>query len=251
MLFETPQTHEMKIPTADGGALSVEITEGAGPTVVFLPGYMSDKNATKATYLKGQCETWGYRFIRFDYRCIDCSLEDLSSTEAFRQQTISNHVQDAMAVLRQLTDEPSIIVGSSMGGWVGMRLLQEAPEKIAGFVGVAAAPDFTKWETHNNAANREGKPPFFPALLDDGQNNYVLEKPLAFNGPVALLQSQQDDSVPWRTALDIAKTVTTPDVVIHLVKDGDHSLSRPQDLALLWQTVSIMREKIVPASPLP
>ena len=242
-LFDPAQTRALKIPVTDGVEIDVEITEGQGPTFVWLCGYFSDMNSTKAAYLKNQCEAWGYRLIRFNFRCIDGPEDNWASSGKFRAQTISNHVEDAIAVLKQLTDGPVILAGSSMGGWIGLRLLQLVPEKIAAFVGVASAPDFTK-EYPDDSGQPDSFPPTFSAIIKDGPNNYVMDAPIRFDGPVMLLQGQQDALVPWQTALDIAANITGGDVTVHLVKDAEHRLGRPQDLELLWQVMNNVREKV-------
>jgi pimeloyl-ACP methyl ester carboxylesterase len=241
-LFDPAQTRALKIPVTDGIEIDVEITEGQGPTLLWLCGYYSDINGSKASYMKQQCEAWGFRLIRFNYRCIDGPEDTWTTSDKFRAQTISNHVADALAVLKQLADGPVIAIGSSMGGWVGLRLMQLVPDKIAAFVGVNAAPDFTKDYTDN--LDPAEFPPKFAPMIADGCNNHVMDTPITYTGPVLLLQGQRDASVPWRTALDIAANITGDDVTIHLVKDAEHGLNRPQDLELLWQTVNTVREKV-------
>ncbi|CAG4926450.1 unnamed protein product, partial [Acidocella sp. C78] len=143
-----------------------------------------------------------------------------------------------------------VLVGSSMGGWIGLLLARRLGARLAGFVGIAAAPDFTAelMEPALGAAEREalardgmfflpnpyGAPtPVTAALLEDGRRNLVLGGPIPLDAPVRLIQGQRDAEVPWRTALRIAEAVRGADVRVTLVKDGEHRLSRPQDLALI------------------
>lgn len=246
MLFDPAQTRALSLPlslpAADGNLnsanLAVEITEGQGPTFMWLCGYAGDMNGTKASYFKHQCEAWSFRLVRFDYRGCGQSAGDRSTL------TISDYLADAKAVLTQATDGPVILIGSSLGGWLSLRLMREFPNRIAGFIGIAAAPDFTKgYESSERPADA---PAIYQPLIDDGNAHHlVLHEPIAFTGPVALLHGQRDQSVPWRISLQIADKLQSAAVSIHLIKDGDHSLSRADDLELLWQVANNMREKII------
>ncbi|MGE3769391.1 MAG: alpha/beta fold hydrolase [Bdellovibrionales bacterium] len=243
MLFGPASTRALKIPLPNnGGDLDVEITEGQGPTFVWLCGYASDINGNKATYLKEQCEAWGYRLIRFNHRFVG------KGDDAFKNQTMSNHLEDACEVLRQLTDDKVILIGSSMGGWVGLRLLQLHPEKVAGFIGVAASPDFTK--TYADAGiikDVEDYPSIHTPFIQDAKKHFVLDNHITgWSGSAAFVQGQLDKAVPWKMAFKIAKKMTDcDDITVHVIKDGGHALSRPQDLELIWQVVNNVREKVI------
>lgn len=245
MLFDPASTRALKMPTADGTPLAVEITEGQGPTFLWLCGYAGDMNGTKASYFKNQCEAWSYRLVRFDYRGCGQSPGDIKT------MTITDYLADAEAVLRQATDGPVILIGSSLGGWLSMRLMETHPHRVAGFIGIAAAPDFTKG--YDAPPRPSDAPPIYQPLIDDGNANHlVLEKPLNYCGFAAILHGQRDTSVPWQTALKIADTLISDSVSVHLVKDSDHSLSREEDLELLWQVANSIREKIIgPVAPMP
>nr|WP_249676748.1 alpha/beta fold hydrolase [Acidocella sp. C78] len=169
----------------------------------------------------------------------------------FEAGTIGRWAADAEAVIAAAAPERSLVlVGSSMGGWIGLLLARRLGARLAGFVGIAAAPDFTAelMEPALGAAEREalardgmfflpnpyGAPtPVTAALLEDGRRNLVLGGPIPLDAPVRLIQGQRDAEVPWRTALRIAEAVRGADVRVTLVKDGEHRLSRPQDLALI------------------
>lgn len=232
MLFDPAQTRALNIPV-DGIELAVEITEGQGPTFVWVGGYSSDMGATKAMYLKQQCETWGYRLIRFDYR--GCG----KSGGAAGVHTISAYVKDTLAIIDQLTDGPFVLIGSSMGGWISLGVMKQIPEKVAGFIGIAAAPDFTEYL---RPQDYKDVPQHF---IDDGATALVLTTPLAYNGPVELLHALNDDQVPVAMAEKISAHISSNNIVTHIIKDGDHRLSRPQDMELLWQCLTRMREGII------
>lgn len=233
----------------DGVRLAYAFLPGNGPTVVFLHGLMSDMEGGKALALEAHCKARGQAFLR-----LDCSGHGRSEGK-FTDGTISRWRDDAHAVITAQTQGPLVLVGSSMGGWLALLLAKAMPERVRGLVLLAAAPDFTDWGTYasftpeqREALERDGQvaipseygpDPYIytKALIDDGANNRLLTGPIPFDGPVRLLQGQQDPDVPWEIALKIAEKLTTPNVRLHLVKDGDHRLSRPQDLDLLCAVV--------------
>ncbi len=219
------------------------------PGVVFLGGFASDMTGTKASYLAERCGKAGCAFLRFDYRGHGQSSGD------FRFCTIGDWFEDACAAFDRLTQGPQILVGSSMGGWLALMLARVRPGSVKAVVGIAAAPDFTEdfiWDNLTAAQRaqltRTGEiadptaPPDHQApitfrLIEEGRKHLVLREPLMVSCPVRLLQGQRDTEVPWRHALRIAEHIPHEDVRVTLIKDGDHRLSRPADLDLLWQTI--------------
>ena len=222
------------------------------PNILFLGGFASDMTGTKAQFLDEQCGQTGYGFLRFDYRGHG------ASSGRFEEGCIGDWFDDALKVMDHLTKGPQVIVGSSMGGWIGLLLARARPERIAGFVGIAAAPDFTEdmirptmTAAQTETMERDGfffedmppevlpehRVPITKRLMDDALNNLVLRDPLTIDAPVRLIQGQRDVEVPWQTAQKIADHVQQDDVRIVYVKDGDHRLSRPDDLALIWSVV--------------
>jgi len=163
-------------------------------------------------------------------------------------------------VLAKLSTGPQILVGSSMGGWIALLLAQRHPERLAGLIGIAAAPDFTEdlmWAQFPQAVRdqitREGQwlraseygaaYPITRALIEDGRRHLVLRAPLAIAAPVRLLHGQQDPDVPWRLSLRLAETIAGGDVEVTLIKEGDHRLSKPAELALLGRTLSALLDQ--------
>jgi pimeloyl-ACP methyl ester carboxylesterase len=231
---------------------------GSAPGVMFLPGFMSDMEGQKALALDAFCRARGHAFVRFDYSGHG------ASGGAFEDADIGTWRDDALAVLDALTEGPQILVGSSMGGWMMLLLAKARPERIAGLVGIAAAPDFTERllagfaAEHHAEMSRAGKivvPSaygddyiFTRGLIDAGGRNCVLTEPIPFDGPVRLIQGMKDDAVPSETALRIQAALTSNDVEVIFVKDGDHRLSRDQDLARLADVVGGLLDKIA-ASP--
>lgn len=214
------------------------------PTVFFLGGYASDMAGTKATYFEAECRTRGQAFVRMDYSGHGRSGGD------FKDGTISVWLDDVLDILDEVIKGPVILVGSSMGGWIGLLTALERPGRLAGFVGIAAAPDFTQeLKAHmSQAQNRaleekgyfevpgeEGVEPyiFTKALLEDGEKCRLLNKMHIVDIPFVLVQGRQDLEVPWEKAEQIKKAFKTPSTIIHYIEDGDHRLSRPEDLSFI------------------
>lgn len=224
---------------------------GHGPTIVFLPGFASDMNGTKALALDAWAEANGRPMLRFDYSGHGASDGD------FANGTIGRWTEDARQVIEAEANGRILLVGSSMGGWIALLLARKLGERVIGLVGVAAAPDFTErlmWDAMAPAERKTlmtvgvlhipgeyGAPlQVTKGLIDEGRKNLVLDAPIAFDGPVRLMHGQRDPDVPWEYALKIAGCVTSDDVQVLLLKDGDHRLNREQDLALLCRTVGTL-----------
>ena len=238
-----------RLDRGDGTELAWIRTGGTGPTVVFLPGFRSDMTGDKATALAQFCAGRGNAMLRFDYSGHG------ASSGAFTDGTIGQWADDALTVIDRLTTGKLILVGSSMGGWIALLTALARPERLAGLIGIAAAPDFTErlmWESFSAQQrtvllrdgvlmrpSQYGEPtPLTLKLVQDGRHRLVLTRPIPLTCPVRLLHGQADPDVPWRLALTIAETVTSPDTQVLLIKDGDHRLSRPSDLALLTRTLA-------------
>lgn len=232
---------------SDGVRLAYAATPGRGPTCVFLPGYMSDMTGTKALHLESWAEASGRAFLRLDYSGCGASEGD------FAAGTIRRWADDAKRVIETVTDGPVVLVGSSMGGWIMLHLALAMPGRVAALVGVAAAPDFTRWGldlTPENRARLEsegeirrpsayGPEPYryTAALVADGEAACLLDREIPFDGPVRLLHGMADPDVPFAISLRLAEALRSTDVRVELVKAGDHRLSTPPDLALLAQTL--------------
>lgn len=228
----------------DGVPLAYRFDPGDGPAVVFLPGYMSDMAGTKAEAIAGWAERRGQACLRLDYSGCGASGGDVAAG------TIGRWTADAAAVIAAVSDGPVVLIGSSMGAWIALRLALARP--VAAVVTIAGAPDFTDWGLALDAADharlavdgfverpsRYGAPyRYHAALIADGARQRLLPGPIAVDCPVRLLHGQADADVPWRLSLDVAAALRSADVQVTLVKDGDHRLSRPADLALLAATL--------------
>jgi pimeloyl-ACP methyl ester carboxylesterase len=239
------------IDNGDGLALAWQRLAGRGPTVVFLPGFRSDMTGDKATTLAALCRERGQALLLFDYSGHG------SSEGAFTDGTIGRWTADALAAIDTLTNGRLVLVGSSMGGWIGLLATLARPDRVAGYVGVAAAPDFTEtlmWESMMPAEratlqrdgvlqvpSQYGEPtPVTLALIEDGRRHLLLGGPIALPCPARLLHGQRDPDVPWQTALRLAERMEGGDVQVTLVKDAEHRMSRPGDLALLRAVVTAL-----------
>ena len=240
-----------QLDRGDGVVLAWQALAGQTPTVVFLPGYRSDMGGDKATALATFCAERGHAMLRFDYSGHG------ASGGRFEDGTIGVWTADALAAIDRLTQGKLVLVGSSMGGWIALLAALARPERVAALVGIAAAPDFTEalmWQALNfeqraqvmqqgvvYVPSQYGDPtPITRALIEDGRDHLLLSAPIALHCPVRLLHGQADPDVPWEMALRIAEQVDSNDVEVTLVKDGDHRLSRPRDLALLRRTLGAL-----------
>lgn len=227
-----------------GAALAFRQVEGRGPAVVFLSGFGSDLTGTKAQHLADWAQAAGRRFLRFDY--FGCG----ASGGAFEAGAISRWRADALAVLDELATGPAVLVGSSMGGWLACLAAMARPDKVRGLVLIAPAADFVDALMRPNlpAAARKaierdgvwtppGGVPVHRALLEDAGRWNILGGPVPIDCPVRVIQGERDDAVPWRHALELFQLMKSDDAVFSLVKDGDHRLSRPQDLARIVRAV--------------
>jgi pimeloyl-ACP methyl ester carboxylesterase len=233
--------------------LAFRYRAGRGPVIVFLPGYMSDMEGGKATALDAWAEREGRAMLRFDYS--GCG----SSGGEFEAQTLTNWRNDVLAMLEDVLEEqPVLLVGSSMGGWLMLLAALARPAQVKGLVGIAAAPDFTSWgftQDQKMTILREGRlaepspygdQPYVTtrAFWESGETHRLLHGPIGIDCPVRLLHGQADADVPWVYSLELMKLIRSPDVQGIFVKDGDHRLSRDADIALLIATVNRLLEAL-------
>lgn len=238
-----------RLQRPDGNTLAWKRVEGRGPTVVWLGGFASDMGGTKAEALAEWAAAHDRAYLRFDY------FGHGASTGAFEDGTIGRWRDDVLAVIDELTEGPLVLVGSSMGGWLAGLAALARPERVAALVLIAPAADFTDKlmapnlppEAHAALAKEgvwrrpspyeDGGYLISQRLLDEGRNWSLLPGPVEIACPVRILQGGADPDVPSRHALALAEAITSEDLVFTLIKDGDHRLSRPQDLARLIAAV--------------
>jgi pimeloyl-ACP methyl ester carboxylesterase len=236
-----------RIDGQDGVALAFSHCPGSGPTLVFLPGYMSDMQGTKVLALEDFARRTGRAALRLDYS--GCG----QSGGRFEDGSIRRWAADAIAVIEAVAPGPLILIGSSMGGWIMLHVALALGARVQAMVGIAAAPDFTRWglslsnadhgqlERHGYVSRESAYGPepyrYWRALLDDAEGACLLDAEIAIDCPVRLLHGQQDADVPFGISLRLAERLRSQDVQTVLVKSGDHRLSTPEDLHLLFATI--------------
>lgn len=234
----------------DRPALACESAKGRGPTIVFLPGYASDMAGGKAVALAEWAKAEGRAMLRLDYS--GCG----ASEGVFGEETLASWRDDVLDAVDRLTEGPLLLVGSSMGGWLMLLVALARPRRVAGLVGIAAAPDFTDWGMDDDARailhqdgliarpSDYGPEPTITTLgfWRSGQANLLLGGEIGFEGPVRLLHGLLDPDVPPSIAFRLGRALRSADVQTILVKDGDHRLSRPPDIDLLVATVARLAE---------
>lgn len=240
------------IARSDGTRLAYRRRQGSGPGIVFLPGYMSDMKGGKAIAFDGWAKAQDRACLRFDYA--GCG----ESEGAFEAETLSTWLGDTLLMIDALTEGPLVLVGSSMGGWLALLAAIARPERVAGLIGIAAAPDFTDWgftqeqklEILSNGRLVE-RSPYGPeptittrGFWQSGEANRLLQGPIAIDCPVRLVHGQRDPDVPWHHSPHLASLIRSDDVQVMLVKDGDHRLSRDEDIALLLRTAGDLVERL-------
>ena len=243
-------TEPSRLERPGGETVAYHASPGSAPTVVFCGGFMSDMSGTKAGALEAFCRERGQAYLRFDYHGHG------QSSGAFAEGTIGRWTGDAVAVIDAAGDGPVVLVGSSMGGWIMLLAALARRARVVALVGVAAAPDFTRrmmQEDFDDAQRRalrhqgrveipsdydDGHTVITRELIDDGEARCLLDAPIDLDVPVRLLHGMQDTAVPWRTALAIAEALVGDDVIVTLVKNGDHRLSEPPDIVRLCAAVA-------------
>lgn len=234
--------------TPQGRRIAYRQTEGSGPGVVFLSGFKSDMQGTKAVDLEEWAKAQGRAYLRFDYSGHGESDGD------FTAGCIGDWAEDARSLIEAVTNGPQILVGSSMGGWISLLMTQRIPDRISGLVTIAAAPDFTEdsmwagFDATQRAAldmveqvslpSDYGEPYIITKrLIEDGRNHLVLRDTIGLPFPTRFLIGTADEAVELSVAYRLMERATGPDIRLTLVKDADHRFSEPQNLALIKEMI--------------
>jgi pimeloyl-ACP methyl ester carboxylesterase len=262
------QPFYIEVGGAPARRIAVRAREGHAPGLFWLGGFNSDMKGTKALALDAWAAEHGRGCVRFDYSGHG------ESGGQFIEGTIGRWLEEAIAVFTQFCRGPQVVIGSSMGGWIALLLAREiarrqgggqrkvqgevqAEGSLAGLVLIAPAPDFTEelmWKGFSKEARREieqngvwyrpseyGDPyPIARSLIEEGRNHLILGATIDVGCPVRILQGARDGDVPWQHALRLAHRLPAEDVVLTMVQDGDHRLSRPQDIARIIAAVAEM-----------
>ncbi len=235
--------------------IAVRARAGGSPGLFWLGGFHSDMQGTKAVALDAWAAEQNCACVRFDYSGHG------ESGGAFTDGTIGRWLEDSVAVFERFCAGPQVVIGSSMGGWIALLLARELAKRtgnrasLAGLVLIAPAPDFTEelmWKGFSPQARQEietkgewlrpseyGDPyPITRKLIEEGRNHLLLGSAIDVGCPVRILQGAQDPDVPWRHAFALAHRLPADDVVLTVIQDGDHRLSRPQDIARMLAAVA-------------
>ena len=220
-----------------GRRIAYRLRDGAQPTLVFLPGYASDMEGTKALALDAFAERRGQAMLRLDYSGTG------SSGGRFLDGTLALWLEEALAAIDRLTRGALILVGSSMGGWIALHLALLRPERVRALVGIAAAPDFTDWGfTDEQAATMSDDGQMTRGFRESGQRLLLLDKPIPIQCPVRLLHGECDDDVPLEIAFKTMRALRSADVQLVTLKGGGHRLSEPHEIDAILRTVADLLE---------
>lgn len=256
--------HSLAAP--DGTSLAYASLAAPGsplPGILFLGGFRSDMTGVKATALEAFCAARGQPFLRFDYRGHG------ASGGRFEEATIGDWVSDALTMIDGATGGPLVLVGSSMGAWIAVLAALARPDRIAGLVGIAAAPDFTEDLIHDRLTAEQkaelarkgvlrrpsaydSEPyPITSRLIEDGRERLVLRAPIPLTIPLRLIHGLADPDVPWTQSRRLLEAWEGADARLTFVKDGDHRLSREQDLALMTGAAAELSALVTPSAAAP
>lgn len=241
---------EIAYSEVDGRSIACRLRRGDPPTIVFLPGYASDMEGTKALALDAFAERSGLAMLRFDYSGTG------SSGGRFEDGTLRTWLEEALSLVDRLTEGPLILVGSSMGGWIALHLALLRAERVEALVGIAAAPDFTEWgfsaaqkaeleaRGRIEEPNTYGPEPFVTTrgFWQSGQQLRLLEQEIAILCPVRLIHGEHDPDVPFEVAVRTMRQLRSADVQLLILKGGGHRLSEPHEIDAILRTVAELVE---------
>jgi len=217
-----------------GRAIAYRLRRANVPVILFLPGYASDMEGAKALALDAFAAERGLSMLRFDYSGAG------SSAGRFEEGTLALWLEEALAILDQLTDGEVIVVGSSMGGWIALHLALLRPDRVRALVGIAAAPDFTDWGFADGdaaVANNIAR-----GFWESGQQLLLLDHPIGVECPVRLLHGELDRDVPLDVAFRLMRALRSSDVQLNVLKGGGHRLSEPHEIRAILDTVIALLE---------
>jgi pimeloyl-ACP methyl ester carboxylesterase len=233
-----------------GRSIAYRLRRGNVPTLVFLPGYASDMEGTKAVALDEFAASRGVSMLRLDYSGTG------SSGGSFADGTLALWLEEALAAVDRLTSGPLVLIGSSMGGWIALHLALLRPERVRALVGIAAAPDFTEWGFSAEQKSRveiddriEEPNPYGPepqlitrGFWESGQRLRLLNGAIAMDAPVRLLHGELDQDVPLEIAFRLMRQLRSSDVQLNVLKGGGHRLSEPHEIRAILRTVETLLE---------
>ena len=223
-----------------------------GPTLMFLPGYGSDMDGTKALEIDRFAAITGLAYLRFDYSGTGSSGGD------FADGTLTRWLDEAVSIVDLLIDGPVLLIGSSMGGWLALQVALKRPDRIAAIVGVAAAPDFTDWgysaeqrqslltTSRFETPSDDGGPPLVThaRFVESGAQLRMLHSPIMIRCPVRLIHGDKDEDVPVGVAFKLLDSIHSGDVQLQVIKHGGHRLSQPHEIEALLRIIAVLAERL-------
>ena len=241
---------EVQYFDVEGRRLAYRLRAGTSPTLLFLPGYASDMEGAKAVAIDAFAERRGLAVLRFDYSGTG------SSGGSFAEGTLDRWFGEALAMVERLTGGPLVVIGSSMGGWIGLHVALQIPERITALVGIAAAPDFTDWgftaEQKKELVEQGKIERFNPyggepqlttrAFWESGLALRLLGEPIAIDCPVRLVHGEADRDVPVAVAQRLMGQLRSADVQLNILKGGGHRLSEPREIDTIVRTIAALVE---------
>jgi pimeloyl-ACP methyl ester carboxylesterase len=232
----TERATEVRRFEVDGRDIAYRLRDGQSPTLLFLPGYGSDMEGTKALALDAFAERRGIAMLRLDHSGTG------SSGGKFEEGTLTLWLEEALAAVDELTKGPLIVIGSSMGGWIAFHVALRRPTRVHALIGIAAAPDFTKWGLRDgDTAERHG---VARAFWESGQRLLLLDDVIATDCAIRLLHGERDVEVPLDVAFRTMRALRSSDVQLNVIKGGGHRLSEPHEIEAILGTVAALLEPI-------
>ncbi|XP_027724372.1 mycophenolic acid acyl-glucuronide esterase, mitochondrial isoform X2 [Vombatus ursinus] len=210
--------------------LAYKKLKGKTPGVIFIPGYLSNMNGTKAMAIEEFCKSLGHAYIRFDYS--GCG----SSEGKFEDCTVGKWRKDVLSIIDDIAEGPQILVGSSMGAWLMLHAAIARPQKVAALVGIATAAD--SMVTQFNQLSVEY------SFIKEASFHCLLHGPIPVTCPVRLLHGMKDEFIPWQTSMQIADHIISSDIDVILRKNGDHRMKEKEDIKLLVYTIDDLIDKL-------
>jgi pimeloyl-ACP methyl ester carboxylesterase len=241
---------ELRHAEIAGNRIAYRFREGRSPTILFLPGYASDMEGTKAVAIDAFAQARGLAMLRFDYSGTG------SSNGAFEDGTLGGWLEEALYVLDTLVEGPAVLVGSSMGGWIALLMAKHRPERVAAILGIAAAPDFTDWgysDTEKQVLRKAGRleqpNPYGPepqvttfGFWESGEALRLLDAPIPIDCPVRLVHGDADTDVPLDVALRTMEKLRSSDVQLLVLKGSGHRLSNDHEIEAILRAVNAIVE---------
>ena len=242
------KTKHKTITHPDGSRLAFFSYKGSEPGIIFFSGYKSDMNGTKACSIERFCIEQNISFTKFDY------YGHGKSDGKFEDGTITRWLEDSILIFDKITEGKQILIGSSMGSWIMFLLAAKRKLNIACVIGIASAPDFTKsfWKNAKldvkkeliekgifwqNSLYSDDKTPITYKFIIDSKKFYILKDKISLDCPVRLIHGLNDKDASYKNSIKLAKKITSPDISIHFLPEGDHRLSKPNEINCIIQLI--------------